>query len=84
MVLSSYSAVMIVAGGSGVTFALSEAEEVVQMLQRGKSRIRFIDVVWITQDMSKDIFLPCSSWLISALRFFEPTYCSVLRDSLCL
>lgn len=56
MVLSSYSAVMIVAGGSGVTFALSEAEEVVQMLQRGKSRIRFIDVVWITQDMSKDIF----------------------------
>ena len=56
MVLSSYSAAMIIAGGSGVTFALSEAEEVVQMLHRGKSRIRFIEVVWITQDMSQSSF----------------------------
>lgn len=53
MVLSSYSSVMIVAGGSGVTFALSEAEELVNMLQKGSSRVRFIEIIWNTQDMGK-------------------------------
>lgn len=53
MVLSSYSGVLIVTGGSGVTLALSAAEEVVQMVQQGKSNVHFIEIVWITQDMSK-------------------------------
>lgn len=52
MVLSSYSGVLIITGGSGVTLALSAAEEVVQMVQKGKSNVRFIELVWITQDMS--------------------------------
>lgn len=53
MVLSSYSGVLIVTGGSGVTVALSAAEEIVQMVQQGKSNVHFIEIVWITQDMSK-------------------------------
>lgn len=52
MVLSSYTGVLIITGGSGVTLALSAAEEVVQMVQKGKSNVRFIELVWITQDMS--------------------------------
>ena len=51
MVLSSYSGVLLVAGGSGVTLALSAAEEIVQMLDQGRSNTRFIEVIWITQDM---------------------------------
>ena len=51
MVLSSYSGVLLVAGGSGVTLALSAAEEIVQMLHQGRSNTRFIEVIWITQDM---------------------------------
>lgn len=53
MVLSSYSGILIVTGGSGVTVALSAAEEIVQMVQQGKSNVHFIEIVWITQDMSK-------------------------------
>lgn len=53
MVLSSYSGVLIVTGGSGVTVALSAAEEIVQMVQQGKSNVHFIEIVRITQDMSK-------------------------------
>ena len=51
MVLSSYSGVLLVAGGSGVTLALSAAEEIIQMLHQGRSNTRFIEVIWITQDM---------------------------------
>ena len=49
MVLSSYSSVLIVTGGSGVTLALSAAEEMVQMVQKGKSNTRFIEIVWTAQ-----------------------------------
>ena len=49
MVLSSYSSVLIVTGGSGVTLALSAAEEMVQMVQKGKSNARFIEIVWTAQ-----------------------------------
>ncbi|THH07211.1 hypothetical protein EW145_g3533, partial [Phellinidium pouzarii] len=49
MVMSSYSSVLLVTGGSGVSFALSQAEEIVQDICNGKSAVRFLEVVWVTQ-----------------------------------
>jgi len=67
MVLSSYSGVLIITGGSGVTLALSAAEEVVQMVQKGKSNVRFIELVWITQDInSVDPLSSAFSSIVSA------------------
>ena len=50
MVMSSYSSVLLVAGGSGITFGLSAAEELVQGVLAGKSAVKFIELVWVTQD----------------------------------
>ena len=50
MVMSSYSSVLLVAGGSGLTFALSQAEELTQAIVAGKSAVKFIELVWIAQD----------------------------------
>ena len=58
MVLSSYSSAMIVAGGSGVSFALAAAEELMQSAVRRTSRVRFIEIVWIVQSQG----MPSSSF----------------------
>ncbi|KAI5121034.1 hypothetical protein M0805_008610 [Coniferiporia weirii] len=50
MVMSSYSSVLLVTGGSGVTFALSQAEELVQGIRNGTSALKFLEIVWVTQD----------------------------------
>lgn len=55
MILSSYSSALIIADGSGVAFALSEAEEVVPTLLRDESRVKFIEVIWITHDMNAQL-----------------------------
>ncbi|KAL5524840.1 hypothetical protein ACEPAF_9986 [Sanghuangporus sanghuang] len=52
MVMSSYSSVLLVTGGSGVTFGIGQAEELVQHISSGKSAVKFIELVWITQDKS--------------------------------
>jgi ATP-dependent protease HslVU (ClpYQ) peptidase subunit len=49
MVLSSYSSAMIIAGGSGISFALAAAEELMQQAVRRTSRVRFIELVWVVQ-----------------------------------
>lgn len=55
MVLSSYSSTMIVAGGSGVSFALAAAEELMQQAVRRTSRVRFIELIWTVQ--SEGVFI---------------------------
>ncbi|KAL5521096.1 hypothetical protein ACEPAG_9018 [Sanghuangporus baumii] len=52
MVMAGYSSAMLVGGGSGVTFVLSQAEELVQAVRAGTSSLRFIELVWITQDQA--------------------------------
>ncbi|KAH8113568.1 hypothetical protein DFH11DRAFT_1689366 [Phellopilus nigrolimitatus] len=44
MVMASYSAALLVAGGSGITFALSAVEELVQDICNSKSAIKFIEI----------------------------------------
>ncbi|EJD07923.1 uncharacterized protein FOMMEDRAFT_74257 [Fomitiporia mediterranea MF3/22] len=68
MMIASFSSVMLVGGGSGVTFVLSQAEELVQAVQAGKSSLRFIEIVWITQDQASiGPLLPTFSALIDGV-----------------
>ena len=53
MIMSSFTSAMLIGGGSGVTFVLSQAEELVRDILRSKSSVRFIDLIWITQDECK-------------------------------
>jgi phosphate/sulfate permease len=42
--------VVVVVGGSGVTFALSVVQDLIQKDLEGKSKVKVIDVVWTVQD----------------------------------
>ena len=46
---ASYSAVVMVIGGSGITFALSTIQDLVQKGLRGESRVKVIELVWVVQ-----------------------------------
>ncbi|KAF7377666.1 Ferric reductase transmembrane component 5 [Mycena sanguinolenta] len=47
---NSFSGAMFVVGGSGITFALSAIQELIQHGLRGESRVRVIELIWIIQD----------------------------------
>ncbi|KAJ6551431.1 hypothetical protein B0H19DRAFT_1157610 [Mycena capillaripes] len=47
---NSYSAAVFIAGGSGITFALSAIQELIQQDLRGESRVRVIELIWIVQE----------------------------------
>ncbi|KAJ6477172.1 hypothetical protein C8R47DRAFT_985102 [Mycena vitilis] len=47
---NSYSAAIFVVGGSGITFALSAIQELIQQDLNGESRVRVIELIWIAQD----------------------------------
>ncbi|KAJ7621188.1 ferric reductase like transmembrane component-domain-containing protein [Roridomyces roridus] len=49
---NSYSAAVFVAGGSGITFALSAAQELIGSDLRSESRVSVIELVWVIQDAS--------------------------------
>ncbi|KII85327.1 hypothetical protein PLICRDRAFT_56591 [Plicaturopsis crispa FD-325 SS-3] len=49
-VFASYSAAVFVVGGSGVSFALSAVQELVQKDLDGHSRIKVIELIWCIQD----------------------------------
>ncbi|KZT71970.1 hypothetical protein DAEQUDRAFT_723603 [Daedalea quercina L-15889] len=48
--VSSFSGAMLVAGGSGITYALSTAQEIVQKSTEGASRSRVVELVWSVTD----------------------------------
>ncbi|KAF7334134.1 Ferric reductase transmembrane component 5 [Mycena venus] len=52
---NSFSAAMFIVGGSGITFALSAIQELIQQDSRGESRVRVIKLIWIVQDASSSI-----------------------------
>ena len=47
---ASFSAAMFVVGGSGITFALSTVQELVQRDLEGSSRVKVIELIWCIQD----------------------------------
>ncbi|KAF8347435.1 hypothetical protein F5887DRAFT_1172715 [Amanita rubescens] len=48
-IFASYSAVVMIIGGSGITFALSTIQDLVQKGLRGDSRVKVIELVWMVQ-----------------------------------
>ena len=48
--MDSYSGAVFVAGGSGITFALSSIADLVQKDVKGHSRLKIIHLVWSVQD----------------------------------
>ena len=51
-VYSSFSGALVVAGGSGITFALGMVQDLLQRDREGKSRLKCIELVWSVQDPS--------------------------------
>ncbi|KAJ7901617.1 hypothetical protein B0H13DRAFT_765305 [Mycena leptocephala] len=49
-IFSSYSAALFIVGGSGLTFALSAIQELIQQDLQGESRVRVIELIWVVQD----------------------------------
>jgi ferric-chelate reductase len=49
-VFASYSAAVFVVGGSGISFALSAAQELVQRDVENGSRVKVIELIWCVQD----------------------------------
>ncbi|KIL63824.1 hypothetical protein M378DRAFT_127307 [Amanita muscaria Koide BX008] len=50
-IYSSYSAAVLIAGGSGITFALSVIQDLVQKELQGQSRVKAITLVWVVQKL---------------------------------
>ena len=65
MIYSSFSAVVLVAGGSGITYALSLVHDLIQKDLKGESRVKSIDLVWVVPDPANlSPLLPLLSSLI--------------------
>ncbi|KAJ8090405.1 hypothetical protein PM082_019003 [Marasmius tenuissimus] len=50
MMFASFSAAVFVVGGSGITFALSAAQDLIRKDVEGHSRVKVIEIVWSVQD----------------------------------
>ena len=55
-IYASYSGVVVVAGGSGITFALSVVQDLVQKDLRAQSRVKVLELVWTVA--SPDAMVP--------------------------
>ncbi|KAG8221543.1 ferric reductase like transmembrane component-domain-containing protein [Butyriboletus roseoflavus] len=51
-VFASFSAAMFVVGGSGITFALSAIQDLIQRDSEDSSRVKVIELIWSIQDPS--------------------------------
>lgn len=49
-VCASYSAVVLIAGGTGITYVLSILLDLIKKDSEGVSRVRVIEVIWMVQD----------------------------------
>ncbi|KAH9918084.1 uncharacterized protein B0H18DRAFT_1032521 [Fomitopsis serialis] len=68
-VITSFSGVMLVAGGSGITYALSTVEELLQMRAVGSSRARMVELVWSVRNPSSLVpMVPLFSRLLEYAR----------------
>ncbi|KAF5381629.1 hypothetical protein D9615_005461 [Tricholomella constricta] len=67
-IFASYSAAVFVVGGSGITFALSTIQDLIQKDLKGQSRVKTITLIWVVQD-------PAS------LHPLLPLFASMVQDS---
>jgi len=49
-VFSSFSAALVVAGGSGITYAFSVIKDLIQKDLNAESRVKFLELIWVVQD----------------------------------
>ncbi|KJA18253.1 hypothetical protein HYPSUDRAFT_205502 [Hypholoma sublateritium FD-334 SS-4] len=64
-IMSSFSAAVFIVGGSGITFALSAIQDIIQKDLAGESRVKVVELVWIISDpASLSPLLPHLSSLI--------------------
>ena len=70
--LPSYSAVLLIAGGSGITHALALAHDLVLRVRSGVVRARTIDLVWVvrTEELASPLF-PTLLDLVKDAKTFE-------------
>jgi ferric-chelate reductase len=57
-IISSYSAALVLCGGSGVSFGLGVVDEIVKDAEMGRARVRFAEMVWVTSDPGSSVTLP--------------------------
>ncbi|KAF4609979.1 hypothetical protein D9613_010568 [Agrocybe pediades] len=67
-IFASFSAAVFVVGGSGITYALSAIQDLVEKDLKGESRVKVIELVWIVTDPA------CLSPLL-------PTFADLIRQS---
>ncbi|KAF9004591.1 ferric reductase like transmembrane component-domain-containing protein [Cyathus striatus] len=76
-IFASFSAAVFVVGGSGITFALSAIQDLVQKDVQGRSRVKVIELVWTIQDPASLIpLLPALTSIIQQ-SIFTPVRISV-------
>lgn len=68
---SSYSGVVLVVGGSGITYGLSVIKDLVQKDLLGQSRVKTLELVWCVQDAAA--LVPLIPVLTSLIRQSSPT-----------
>lgn len=76
-IFASFSGVVIVVGGSGITFALSLVQDLIQKDLQGKSKVKVIDILWTVQDPTS--LLPLVPLFMSIIQqsIFTPVRISV-------
>jgi hypothetical protein len=75
-VFSSFSAAVFIVGGSGITFALSAIQDLVQKDLHGASRVKIIELIWIVPDPScLSPLLPTLSALVQQSAFTPLKIC---------
>lgn len=52
-IFSSFSGALFVVGGSGITFALSSIQDLIQKDLEGNCRVKVIELIWIVKDPGK-------------------------------
>ena len=52
---TAYSGVVLVAGGSGISFVMSILDDMLQKHADGKSRVCAIEVIWSVMDLGKEV-----------------------------
>ncbi|KAG8738241.1 hypothetical protein FRC10_007109 [Ceratobasidium sp. 414] len=66
VIFASFSSAVIVAGGSGVTFATSAVEEIIVQSENGCARTRVVELIWVVQEHSSAApLLPVFAALLS-------------------
>ena len=74
---TSFSGAVLVAGGSGITFALSVVQDLIQQDLKGWSRVKIIELVWTVRDPeSARPFMPLLVSLIEQ-SVYTPVHVSI-------